>query len=542
MLNVKSNMESQFNSVDLLIRGGLVFDGTGAPPVQADVAIRENHVVGVGHFYGIDAASVLDATGCWVCPGFIDVHTHSDMFLLVEPSAQSKIYQGVTTEIIGQCGASTHPLTGSYRLPSDWRDKGVSSDPSSPGCAETGWKTTAEYLQRLENARPAVNVVAMVGFNALRASVMGYAQRPADRKEIEAMKNLLTTCIEEGARGLSTGLVYPPGKYATTEEIAGLASVVAEHNGMYMSHMRSESSCLIEALDETIEIGRRSGVRIQVSHLKASGRKNWHLLDRAIQRIEEARKDGIAVAVDRYPYTASSTDLDIVLPDWLPGETNEVTLKRLQDLSLYSRAEHELNQSRDAEDWSRIMVGSVANGQLKKFRGMTILEIASVCNKTPAKTLLDLLVDDNLKTIGVFHGMSEENLLKIYRLPYCMVGSDASLRAVDGPLARDYPHPRAYGTFPRFIRMVLDQSLMPPEEMIRRMTSLPADHFRLQGRGRIQPGACADITVFCPETIKDRATYENPHQYADGITAVVVNGKVTFKQGHLTGERAGEIL
>ena len=517
---------------DLKITGSQVLDGTGRPAFRADVGIQGDGIREIGDLSAAEAKMVFDGTGKYVCPGFIDVHSHSDAYLLIEPSAPSKIFQGVTTEVVGNCGASAAPRVGRYSMPSDWRDKNY------PG----PWKTVAEYRQRLDQMKPAVHVVLLIGHNAIRAGIMGYEGRAAMDSEFKAMADLLAMSLDEGGAGLSTGLIYSPGRFAPPEEILGLAKVVARRGKIYASHMRSEGSKLLEAIDETIDIGRQSGVRVQISHLKTSGRKNWPLIDAALGKIRTAQAEGVEVASDRYPYTAACTDLDVILPDWASEGGREAVLTRLREPRTRKRIRDDLAASRDGQYWESVTVSTTHRADHKQFQGVPLLQVAKQLSKEPVDALLYLIDTDELRTGGFFFGMNEANMWKILGEPYVMLGSDASVRAPGGPLSNDHPHPRAYGTFPRFLRAALDAKTVPLPEAVRKMTSLAAEQFRLKDRGILATGKRADVIVFNPTEVRDMATYEKPHQFAKGIDLVVVNGVVTLRDGRLTGHRAGQFL
>ena len=514
---------------DLLIQGGEVLDGTGAPAQRADVAINGERLVALGNLADAEARTVIKATGRIVCPGFIDVHSHSDTFILIEPTAPSKIFQGVTTEVVGNCGASTAPRQGAYTMPSDWREKNY------PGA----WSSVAEYRALLAQVRPAVNIALLIGHNSLRAGVIGYDARVASAGEIRAMGTLLDRALAEGGAGLSTGLIYTPGLYSTPDEVRALADMVAQRGKIYTSHMRSEGDQLLEALDETLAIGRATGCRVQVSHLKTSGRRNWKKLDATLEKIRAAQAAGVRVAADRYPYTASCTDLDVILPAWAAGDGREAILARLRDPATRKILRAELLQD---TAWDTIMVGSLAHPDLVQFRGQRLPEIAAALGIEPVDAALHLLDVDELRSSAIFFGMCEENMWRILAEPWVMIGSDASLRALTGPLAADFPHPRAFGTFPRLLRAALDGQTVPLPELIRKMTSLPADHFQLKNRGRLVPGAFADVVVFDPQNIRDRATFTAPRQYAEGIASVVVNGCLTMQNGNFCDLRGGRFL
>ncbi len=517
--------------MDLKIINGLVLDGTGSPGRRCDIGITGDRIAVLGDLGQAEARQVIDASGQMVCPGFIDTHSHSDAYLLIEPSAPSKVYQGVTTEVVGNCGASAAPRLGGARMASDWQAHHY------PGT----WATTAEYRQLLEQVKPAVNVVPLVGHNVLRASVMGYAGRAATQDEVAAMARLLDQSLAEGGRGLSTGLIYPPGMYASSGEISALAKVVARRNGIYTSHMRSESSRLIEALEETIGVGRETGCRVQVSHLKTSGRANWNKIDAAIETIERGRREGVAVAADRYPYISSCTELDVIFPDWATEGGREAELARLHDPATRARLRAELLENRAERSWGSITIGSTSAANAR-FRGKLLEQAATELGLEPVDAALHLIETDHLTTSAFFQGMCEENLWKIIAQPWVMIGSDASLRATSGPLSQDYPHPRAYGTFPRVLRAALEGRTVPLAEAVRKMTSLPASQFGLTRRGELREGCFADIAVIDPATIRDVSTYSDPHRLAEGLTHVIVNGRAVMSLGQLTGARPGAWL
>lgn len=514
--------------LDIRITGGTLLDGTGAEPRRADVGISGGRIAAVGELPDAPARRVVDAAGRMVCPGFIDTHSHSDAYLLIEPSAASKIFQGVTTEVIGNCGASAAPRTALARFPSDWQPF------SYPG----RWNTVAEYRAILERVKPAVNVYALAGHNTIRASVMGYEGRSARPDEVEAMARMLEQAFDEGIRGLSTGLIYPPGLHSTPAEIEALTAVAGRREGIYTSHMRSEGGGLLNAIRETLAAGRAGKTRIQVSHLKTAGRANWGLIDDALALIEEARREGIPVAADRYPYISSCTELDAIFPAWVTDGGHDAELARLRDPATRARLREELLKSRSGDYWPTITVGSTTSANAR-FRGMPLVEVAAALGMEPVDALLQLVETDHLSTSGFFHGMSEQNLWKILAQPWVMLGSDASLRAPWGPLSRDFPHPRAYGSFPRFLRAALDGRTVPLPEAVRKLTSLPASHFGMRGRGVLKAGAAADVVVFDPAALADRATYTQPHQLAAGIVHVIVNGVPTLTDGEVTGSRGG---
>ncbi len=512
--------------LSLKIINGTLLDGTGSAAKQTDIGITDDSITEIGDLSQAEAQETIDATGSIVCPGFIDVHTHSDTYLLIEPTAPSKLHQGITTEICGNCGASAAPVSSFEHLPSDWADKEYTAT----------WSSMAEYRGLLEKQGIGVNAAILVGHNTLRRSIVGYDNRPASSDEFSLMKRQLEESLEAGALGLSTGLVYAPGMFAPREEIVELARIVARYEGLYGSHMRSEGDALLEAMDEAMSIGREAGTRVQVSHLKVSGRTNWHKIDDALAKMRNAIDRGEPVASDRYPYTAGGTDLDVVFPDWAAAGGRAAVLARLNDSTTCDRLRSELIDSRDREDWSGVLVGSTTHPDNLRFRGETIPAVAEALDLPhPVDAILVLCRNDELKTGAFFAGMSEDNMRRILQEPYVMLGSDASLRSLTGPLSHDYPHPRAYGSMPKFLRMVMDESLVPLPEAIRKMTSLPATHFNIKNRGTVAQGYKADITIFDPDRLQDHASYAAPHALSSGITHVLVNGTQTLKDSQATG-------
>ncbi|MGI6086330.1 MAG: N-acyl-D-amino-acid deacylase family protein [Kiritimatiellia bacterium] len=516
--------------LDWKIINGTIIDGDGHPPRRADIGIANDRITAISETIDAPATRTFDADGQYVCPGFIDAHSHSDAFILIEPTAPSKIYQGVTTEITGNCGGSAAPIKQWEYLSPDW---------SAMTYPLGRWQTFAEYLNRLEQSRLAVNIVPLVGHGKLRQWVIGNAPRPATPAEIQEMCALLRECLQAGAAGMSTGLVYAPGRFAENDEVEALAQTLAAHDAIYTTHMRSEGEHLLESLDENIALARRTGVRMQISHLKTSGKKYWHLLDAALDKLRAARAEGLEIAADRYPYIASHTDLDIILPAWAVGGGREAIMQRLQTPSERQRILDELHAERPSSDWGHIIVAATANPD---FRGRPLPEIATVIGADPVEAALRLIENDRLTTGAFFTGMSEENMWRILAEPYVMLGSDASLRAPTGPLGENHYHPRSYGTFPKFLKAALAGRTVALPEAVRKMTSLPAQHFRLMGRGRLAPGYLADITVFDPKELDDPADFHHPHQFARGIRLVMVNGAVTLDAKGITKERRGQIL
>ena len=546
-----------------LVKNGTVVDGTGAPAFAADVLVDGDRIAeviprvsGASSRRGegvrredapdtVAADRTIDATGCLVTPGFVDAHTHSDAYLVIEPDAPSKISQGITTEINGQCGGSVAPRYGEARLSSDW---------AAILGERLTWHSLGEYREVLAAAKPAVNTVQFVGHNTLRSSVVGYAGRAATDEELEKMKYLLEEALDEGGFGLTTGLIYQPGKYSTPEEVEELARVAAEKGGFYATHMRSEGDRILEAIDEVLDLVRKTGIRAEISHLKTSGRRNWPKIDAVIDKVGLAVDMGLLLGSDRYPFCAAGTDLDVVFPDWAGEGAAKAECERLADPATRRRIVDEINAQ--DRDWSTVMIGGTWHPDNKPFSGKTVAEILGhetlderqgscvsrlASSPTPGDLVCDILAKDGCKTGAFFFGMSEENLAKIYSQPWVVPGSDASLRAPWGPLGEDHPHPRAYATMPEFYRRVRELGFSR-EETVARMTSVPAERFGLRGRGVIAKGAFADLVVWKEDEFRIRSTYVEPHQFTSGVVCAMVNGTIPYRDGKFTGERGGRFL
>ena len=516
-----------------VIRNGTIIDGTEAPAFVGDVLVEGDAITALvpqaeapAHY---DAVRTIDAAGHLVTPGFIDAHAHSDAYLVIEPDAPSKISQGVTTEVNGQCGGSVAPRYGEARLSSDW---------ASLLGERLTWHSLAEYREVLEAAKPAVNTVQFIGHNTLRSSVVGYAGRQSTADETRRMVSLLERSLDEGGWGLTTGLIYQPGKYATNEEVVELARAAAAKGAFYATHMRSEGDRLLESIDEVIELVHATGIRAEISHLKTSGRTNWHKIDAALEKIEKAMAAGLLLGSDRYPYCAAGTDLDVVFPDWAGEGAAKAECVRLADPATRQRIVDEINAS--SRDWSSVMIGGTWCDETKPYSGKTVAEVCRPFG-SPGAFVCDILAKDLCRTGAFFFGMSEENLDKILAQPWIVPGSDASLRAPWGPLGADHPHPRAYGTMPGFYRRVRELGFSR-EETVARMTSVPARRFGIPRRGILEKGAFADLVVWKEDAFAANATYVKPHQFSSGVSCVMVNGGIPYENGRLTGNRTGRFL
>ena len=521
-----------------LIRGGLVFDGSGAPPEVKNIAVKGGKIVYIGAA-SPEADEVIPAEGLFVSPGFIDTHAHSDFTLLADPgAARGKLFQGVTTEINGNCGLSGGPLMGAAR---DRREKDLKNYQ-----IWERWESLREYLEILEEKGPYYNFATLVGHGNLRAGVLGYENKGPDRAEMEKMKKLLADSLEAGALGMSTGLIYPPGIYSAAEELIELAAYghSIDPEFIYSTHMRSEGDRLIEAISEAIEIGSAAG-KLQISHLKTSGKKNWNKLEDALSLIEKARDEGALITADRYPYTAGATDLDAVLPQWMYEGGNEAELQRLKDPLIAERLKKEI--VRDPDEWGGVIVSDTSRKEDRWAEGKGIIEIAAQLGTGPLEAVIHLLIRGSLSVGAIFHGMSEENLRRIYGLPWVMVGSDSSARAFEGITARGRPHPRGLGTFPRYLKRytIMKEGELNTKnlsESIRKITSLPATVFGLRERGMVKEGYGADLAVFDFRDLRDNATFEEPFKKAEGIVHLFINGRSIIRDGALTGQKGGKVL
>ena len=527
---------------DLLIRGGTIVDGTGAAGIPGDLAVRGDRIAAIGRDPGA-ARDTIDASGLVVAPGFIDMLGHSEFRLLADGRAISKIFQGVTTEITGEV-SSVAPVSEATKA-----ERGPEIQPWG---VEIDWEDLNGYFARLERQGAAINVGTWVGLSTLRVHGVGWEDRPATPTEMDAMKDALARALSQGAFGLSSGLIYAPGRHAPTGEIVELARVAADSGGFYATHMRSEGARLLEAIDEAIAIGERSGAPVLIHHLKASGKANWGKMKDAVERIEAARARGVDVMASVYPYVASSTGLDQVLPGWVTEGGADATLARLTDLAIRDSLEAELSGRSQSGDWtlgtsaggpSGIQISDVVNEAYERYEGMRLDQVAAERGQSPAAAAIDLLLADSLRTSAIYFSMSEDDLVLALRQPWVMIGGDAGVRALDGPLSTDQPHPRAFGTFPRVLcRYSREMGIFPLEEAVRRITSLPAERAGLAERGRLEAGLFADVAVFDPQTVCDRATFESPKRLAVGIEHVIVNGVPVLRDGEPTGALPGRGL
>jgi N-acyl-D-amino-acid deacylase len=533
-----SHVNPAAETYDLLIRNGRIIDGTGSLWFLGDVAVRGDRIAAVGRLTGVQASDTLDASGLAVAPGFIDMLGHSEYRLLLHPGADSKITQGITTEVTGEVTSVVPVNENTLReLPSDHR-----------GVVE--WTDLDGYFRTLERTGVAINLATFVTMGSVRRYVMGDERRPPTAAEMERMRSLVAEAMEQGAMGLSTGLIYAPASYASTDEIVELARVAARHGGGYTSHIRSEGDRLVEAVREAIEIGERAGTWVQIHHLKASGQRNWGKVADAIREIEAARARGLDVTANMYPYRASGTGLSAIIPNWAHEGGREALVARLRDPAARQRIRQELANGATG-DWrigasaggpEGVMIASVAADSLRHYQGMRLSEVAAARGQEVPDALFDLLVADEARTSAVYFSMSEDDVETVLRQPWVSIGGDAGVRPADPALA-DRPHPRAFGTFPRILgHYGRERGVLTLEEAIRKSTSLAAARVGLDDRGVLKAGLFADIVLFDPAVVADRATFEEPVQTSVGIRHVIVNGVPVLRDGIPTGARPGRGL
>jgi len=527
--------------MDIILSGGVVVDGSGAPRFRGDVRVTGDLIRWVGEGPR-DGAEAVDVSGHIVCPGFVDFHAHTDMTALVNPTVESKLAQGVTLEVNGNCGFSDAPV-----LSPEARDR------AAKGFRRLGagltWSHFGEMLDVLERSGVAVNVCTLVGHANIRREVVGSEDRPASPEELERMRGLVARAMDEGAVGLSSGLIYPPGSYAPAEELAFLARAVASRGGFYATHMRSESDGLLQSVREAIAVGEQSGAPVQISHLKACGASNHGKAAGALELIREARERGVDVTADQYPYIATCTGLDTIIPAWAHSGGPEAMRQRLADPSERGRIRDEIARSLESGYWrdsgglESIVISSVTEDRNRWAEGLSAAEVAARIGGDPVDALLDFLAGEDFGVGMVHFCLSETDVEAVMRAPWTLFGSDETARACSGPMGRGKPHPRAFGTFPRILaRYVRERKVLSLEQAIRKMTSLATERLGIRDRGRIAPGMKADIVVFHPENVCDTATFSDPQRLPEGILHVLVNGRFALRDGKITGETPGRVL
>jgi N-acyl-D-amino-acid deacylase len=527
---------------DIIIKNGLVFDGTASRPFKADLALKGQYICDVGRLDHARAETVIDAGGCAVAPGFIDMHSHADFSLPVNPTADSLLHQGITSAVVGQCGLSPAPLLAETRQEVIGALGGFFS-----GVAQSlpwsEWNSFEDFLSFLKGRGVSLNVLPLVGQGVIRASVMGFSEGRANKDQMDKMKAELSKALDQGAIGLSTGLIYSPGSFTSTEELIELTKIVGDRNGFYFSHIRGEGDTLLEAIAEAIRIGRETGSAVQISHFKAARQSNWAKSSQALELIRQAQLQGLDITADLYPYRAGSTSLATLLPEWTHVGGPAQTLKRLADPELRSKMTADMKSGGFARGVEFKDVLITSSPRHTEYEGRYISDLTAAAGESPYEWLFDALVQTELDMAMAVFGMSEANRLQEIQFPGMMIGTDGTGLAASGPMARGVPHPRNYGAFPRVLgRFVRDLKVIELEEAIYKMTGLPAKKLRLHDRGLIKPGLAADLVVFDPATVSDTATYDQPHQYAKGIFHVIVNGQFVIRDANHTGTRPGRIL
>lgn len=526
-------------SFDIVLKGGTILDGTGGPAWQADIGITGDRIAAIGVFSAEQGARVLDLSGLHVSPGFIDIHSHSDGRILAYSTAESRVMQGVTTEVTGNCGSSAAPFPQSGELREreleSYKDDGI----------EVTWSDVAGYCRRLEEGGLSINQALLLGQGTLRGNAIGYANRPLTSEEMSLVIRTLEEGLEQGAFGLSTGLEYTPGQFTGIDEIIALARVVARYGGVYASHIRDEESALLEAVAEAITIGRASGARVQISHLKASGQANWHKQRPALDLIESAREKGVEALADAYPYTAYSTGLTTFLPGWAREGGTSAMLKRLRDSKQRKSIREEVDTkiASDLGPYHLIVISRVKTDKNKWTVGETMQAIAEGWKAEPAEALLRLVEEEEGSVSFIGHGMDPANVAMVLAHPLVMIGSDGSSMAPVRKAAESRPHPRSYGAFARVLGYYArEQKLFDLPTAVKKMTSMPADQVGIRDRGRIARNKKADLVVFDAANVRDEATFEDPHRYPKGIVHVLVNGALVVENSKHTGAKPGRAL
>ena len=537
-----TSVSSKITDYDLIIKNGRIVDGSGRPAFNGDLAIRDDRIARIGNLRGAQSKRVIDAHGRIVAPGFIDMLGQSEQFVLIDPRAMSKVMMGVTTEITGE-GESIAPLND--RILKEQEDFNRRYN------LTVDWRTLGEYFQRLDKQGAGVNLGTFVGATQVREYVIGYDDRPPTPAELNQMKQLVADAMKDGALGVSTSLQYVPARFAKTAEIVELAKVAHQYGGIYISHQRSEANAIDDSMKEVFEIARRAHIPAEIWHFKTAYKKNWGRMPEMLRRIEAARRQGLKITADVYPYVAGSTSLSACLPPWaLEGGTDRM-VARLKDPQARGRLKKEITT--DSKDWeniylgsggpSGILIGAVVNRDLEAWQGKRLSEIAATQNKDPLDALFDFIIADHGQTGAIFFMMKENDMEAALKSPFVSICTDSGARATDGALAGSKSHPRGWGTYPRILgKYVRDEKLMPLEFAIHKMTGLPASNVGLKNRGLVREGYFADITIFDPKTVIDRATFEEPNQYPVGINFVIVNGQIEVDNGWRTPVLSGRVL
>jgi N-acyl-D-amino-acid deacylase len=526
---------------DLILRGGTIYDGSGGKPFLGDVAIQGDRIVKVGNLGGAKAKSEIDVRGLAVAPGFVNMLSWATESLIVDSRGMSDIKQGVTLEVMGE-GFSMGPLNEAMKKEAKEQQGDIKFDIT--------WTTLGEYLDQLVQRGISPNVASFVGATSVRVHELGYADRPPTPEELERMKALVRQAMEEGALGIGSSLIYAPAFYAKTDELVAISEVAGQYGGMYISHMRSEGNRVEQAVDELIEISRRGKLPAEIYHLKFGGRQNWPKIDKVLKKVEDARAAGLRITADMYTYTAGATGLDAAMPPWVQEGGYEAWAKRLKDPEIRARVKKEMSTPTD--DWEnlylfagadKVLLAGFKNDALKPLTGKTLAEVAKMRGKSPEETAMDLVIEDGSRVGTIYFLMSEDNVKRQIALPWVSFGSDAEAPATEGVFLKSNTHPRAYGNVARLLgKYVRDEKVIPLEEAVRKLTSLPTENLKIRERGRLQEGYFADLAIFDPAKVQDHATFEKPHQYATGMVHVFVNGVQVLKNGEHTGAKPGQVV
>ena len=527
---------------DIVIRNGTLYDGSGSAPFQGDLAIQGDTIAAIGSLGEAQGRTEIDAEGLAVAPGFINMLSWATESLIEDGRSQSGIRQGVTLEVFGE-GSSMGPLNDSMKEEMLRQQGDIKFD--------IPWTTLSEYLQHLVDKGVSPNVASFVGATTVREHVIGYENRAPSPEELDEMRSLVREAMEQGALGVGSALIYAPASFASTAELTELAKVASEYGGMYISHLRSEGDRLLEAVDELITIARNAGIHAEIYHLKAAGKANWHKLQGVIEKVEAAQQQGLQITADMYNYTAGKTGLDAAMPLWVQEGGLDAWVTRLKDPAVRRRVRQEM--AAPGADWENLYLAAGSadnlllvefkNDSLKPLTGKTLAEVAQIRGTSPEDTAMDLVIEDDSQVGTVYFLMTEENVEKKIALPWVSFASDAGSVATEGVFLKSNPHPRTYGNFARLLgKYVREERIIPLEEAIRRMTSLPASNLKLESRGSLEPGSFADVVIFDPEKIQDHANYENPHQYSTGVLHVFVNGQQVLEEGEHTGATPGRVV
>jgi N-acyl-D-amino-acid deacylase len=527
---------------DVILRGGTVYDGSGGEPFVADVAIDNDTIAAIGNLDDARAEQEINVEGLAIAPGFINMLSWANVSLIHDGRSQSDIRQGVTLEVMGE-GNSMGPLNTAMKQELIDRQSDIRYD--------VEWTTLGEYLDYLVKRGISTNVASFIGAATPRKYVIGYEDRAATAEELEQMQQIVRDAMQEGAMGVASSLMYPPGLFADTAELIALSEAAAEFDGMYVSHMRDEGAHMLEAIDELITIARETGIRAEIYHLKSSGQQNWPLFDDAVQMIEEARAEGLHITADVYTYPAGSTGLNVTVPPWVQDGGFEASLERMRDPEMRERIIEEMNTPSDEWENMFLLAGSLdnillvnfKNEALKPLTGKTLAEVVEMRGTSPENTIMDLIIEDGSRVGSVYFTQSEDIVRRAVALPWVSFNSDAASLAPEGVFLKSNPHPRAYGSFARVLgKYVREEKVITLQDAVRKLSGLPAKNLKLDRRGELKPGYFADVVVFDPETVQDHATFVEPHQYATGMVHVFVNGEQVLADGEHTGAKPGRVV